>query len=197
MKATLSLHLEACTTEEVKSLAATAASLEAALSGFAGKARASASGDALKQQQTSPDKDNSSDDKGDGAKIASRLTYCHDAANKRVFTLEKGDTLPDPGTGVVTVSKSTFEDLQGEYAESPKKEDSPASQTTEAPFTFDEIKAALTQFAKDHGPAAAKAKVSGVGYDKISAVPAEKYQELMDSLKGDDGGTQDEDDFDL
>jgi len=56
--------------------------------------------------------------------------------------------------------------------------DEPEAQT--APLTFDEVKAAFTKAAQDGVPV--KPIINELGYEKLSAVPAEKYPALMEQL---------------
>lgn len=171
---------------------------------FAAKLAAAFGGDAPRPsaQRTdagaSPSKtqDDSLDSEGaqkEERPVASRKTYCHDAASKRLFTLEKGDTLPSPESGVETIAKSTYEKLEAEYAaaSTPQADSAAGDETKE--YTAAEIKAAVSKYAAEHGTVLAKKLISSMGVEKLSEVPAEKYGELMAAVEGESA----DDDLDL
>lgn len=148
------------------------------------------------EKVTSDDDTDGLDSSAEERPTANRKTYCHDKANKRLFTLEKGDTLPSAESGVETVSKGTYEKLEAEYdgGAGTSGQDDKVDE-----ITFDDMKAKLHKVASDKGSATAKAIISEAGVDKLSAIPEEKWASVIaaaDEALG-NGDSSDDDDLDL
>lgn len=108
--------------------------------------------------------------------VASRKTYCHDKANKRLFTLEKGDTLPSEESGVETVSKGTYEKLEAKYAPDEEQEE---LGDDEPELTLDDVKSALKKLATEKSPADAKKIVTDAGVKQVSELEPDQYAAVV------------------
>jgi len=134
------------------------------------------------------------DDTGDERPTASRKTYCHDKANKALYVLEKGDTLPSPESGVETISKASFEKLEAEYTPSgAEAAGTDGDDGLDGEVSFVELKVALQGLSSSKGAVLAKSIIQKVGgVEKLSAIPEEKWPAVMAAVDAAAGDADDE-----
>lgn len=188
MKVVVNISVECEGEQQVQRLGEAVATLESAFDHLGGRVSGGVSRESV--LGTRPDTliVDDPDKEDESRRLVERKTYFHHPESECVFFLEKGDTYPEDPS-VEAISKKSYDELKAEYDKptSPNKAasgglDADDTSTPKEP-TQDDVREALTAFAKSKGPAVAKAVVKEFGASKISELDPADYPKLIKKLQ--------------